>query len=151
VNGHRMPQVRFVPLRVFVVVCFGPWQWVCLTFESAPIACQSEMATQSEDIIALVKKAETEAAEAVKRAEEERREAIAQAEQQAAAAVAEARERCRKEQEAAVEKAKAEAAELESKAKAEAEAAARDIKVVPEERLEKAADLLVENLRRQWQ
>lgn len=122
-----------------------------MTLDGASITSESSMAIQSEDIIALVKKAETEAAESVKRAEEEKRQAVAQAEQEATKALATARERCTRDQEAAMEKAKAEAAELQSQARAEAEAAARDIQVVPQERLEKAADLLVENLRRQWQ
>ena len=118
-----------------------------MTSESAPIACQSEMATESQDIVALVKAAEADAAEAAKLAEEERREAIAQAEEQAAAAVAEARERCRREHEAALERAKAEAAELQSKAQVEADEAARAVQVVSEERLDKAADLLGASLK----
>lgn len=122
-----------------------------MTLEGAPIPLHLAMATQSQDIIGLVRAAEAEAAEAVKRAEEDRRQAFAQAEQLAAAAVAEARERCRREYGAALEQARAEAARLQSEAGVEAEAAARAVQVVPEERLDKAADLLVENLRRQWQ
>jgi len=109
------------------------------------------MATESQDIIGLVRGAEAEAAQAVKLAEEERRKAVVQAEQEALAAVAEARERCRREHEAALERARIEAAELQAKASVEADKAARAVHAVPEERLNKAADLLVESLRRQWQ
>ena len=109
------------------------------------------MITESQDIIGLVRAAEAEAAEAARLAEEERREAIAQAEQQAAAAVTEARERCRREHEAALVRTRAEAGELQAKAGTDAEAAARAAQVVPEDRLSKAVDLLVDNLRRQWQ
>jgi vacuolar-type H+-ATPase subunit H len=124
---------------------------VCLTFKGASIPSETAMADESQDIIGLVRAAEAEAAEVVKRAEEERLQAVAQAERQAKAAVVEARERCNREHDAALAKAATEAAELQSEAQAEAEAAARAVQVVPEERLDKAADLLVENLRRQWQ
>ena len=109
------------------------------------------MAAESQDIIGLVRTAEAKAAEALKLAEEDRRQAVARAEQQAAAAVAEARERCHREYKAALEQAKSEAAEIQSKAGVDADEAARAVQAVPEERLSKAADLLVENLRRQWQ
>ena len=122
-----------------------------MTFGDAAIALLPTMATESQDIIGLVRAAEAKAAEALKLADEERRLAVAQAEKRAAAAVAEARDRCRREYEVALERAKAEAAELQAKAVTEAEAAARAVQAVPEERLGKAADLLVENLRRQWQ
>ena len=109
------------------------------------------MSTESQDIIGQIKAAEAEAAAAVKQAEEKRRHAIAEAEKQAAAAVTEARERCRREHEAAVARANAEAAEFTGKARVEADAAAKAVQEVSEDRLDKAADLLVENLRRQWQ
>ncbi len=109
------------------------------------------MATESQDIIGLVRAAEAQAAEAAKLAEEERRQVIAQAEQQAAATVTEARERCRREYEAALAQAKTEAGELQVRSGKDAEAAATAAQVVPEDRLGKAVDLLVDNLRQQWQ
>lgn len=122
-----------------------------MTLAVRRIALQPAMATESLDIIGQIRQAEARVTEDERLAEEERKQVLAEAEQQAAIAVEEARERCRREHETALQQAKAEAKELESRTREGAEQAARGVEVVPEERMSKVVDLLIENLRRQWQ
>lgn len=109
------------------------------------------MTTESGDIIACIKAAESEAAEMIRAAEEARTEAVRKAEEESARTIEETRSRLLQEYEAAVAVAKAEAGEIQRRSAAETEALAQAAATVPKDRLQRAVDLLVDALHRQWQ
>jgi vacuolar-type H+-ATPase subunit H len=103
------------------------------------------------DIIARVREAEAEAVRLVHAAEEARREAVLAAEAAAGLQVAEAGNRARSGYEASLARAEAEAAAIVREAETRAAELDDSVTEVLADRMAKAVQRLVAELKRQWQ